>query len=84
MVVDDTQRGEDGLCPLYDDEGVATGERGDCPVMESSIPLGDVSITWALRRSERDCRLINYRTGEVAGPASADPQEQSGCQQNFW
>ena len=66
VVVEDTEIGEDGLCPLYDGEGAPLNQRGDCPIVESPVPLEDVNITWALRRGERDCRLISYRTGEVA------------------
>ena len=52
---------------------------GSCPVIRAPLTLADVSISYALARGERDCRLVNYRTGEVeALPVTIQDASQAG------
>ena len=47
------------------------------PHRSAAVPDG-VSITYSLLRGERECRLVNYRTGEVQGlPVRLNRQERS-------
>ena len=55
-----------GLCLQYDEQGNALTTRGACPEVETPVNLDDVRVSWSLLRGERDCRLVNYRRGEVA------------------
>ena len=54
----------DGVWGIFEG-GLTVGGMSKAPNIIANVPDG-VSITYSLQRGERDCRLLNYRTGEVA------------------
>ena len=48
-----------GMCP------VDANTWGDCPEVTGPVSLDGVVMRYSLLRGEKDCRLTNYRTGEV-------------------
>ena len=54
----------DGVWGIFQG-GLTVGGMSQAPMQIANVPDG-VSITYSLQRGERDCRLLNYRTGEVA------------------
>ena len=65
VAVDYSEADAQGRCPQYDDQGNPLSNRGDCPEIETPVSLDDIRVTWELLRGEWDCRLLNYRSGEV-------------------
>ena len=56
---------EDGIWGAFPSGPLVVSGPSMTPVVSGSAPVG-VSISYILLRGERDCRLVNYRTGEVA------------------
>ena len=56
---------EDGVWGAFPSGSLVVSGSSMTPVRSEAIPVG-VSIGYGLLRGERDCRLVNYRTGEVS------------------
>ena len=68
---------EDEVWGTFPDGALVVSGSSMTPVRSGTIPTG-VSISYRLLRGERDCRLVNDRTGEVAAlPVPLDRQGET-------